>query len=159
MLQIPKHTTNAKLDHVSPTDQIDGWTDIGLTRPDSPVQFWCDMYIAPSGHGFTISCCVNVEGTIWANQMHFGPESYRGTENFRWLPKDADFARRFPVGESVAPAKKLEVLISYRADAAGRAQQLFRKLGEYKGQKQYFTLPGFRISLLPEHGADRGVAG
>lgn len=84
MLQIPKHTANAKLEHVSPTDQVDGWRDIGLTQVDAPVQFWCDMYIGPSGHGYTVVCCISVDGTIWANQMHYGPESYRGGGDYCW---------------------------------------------------------------------------
>lgn len=134
-LVIPEYYADSHVNLIAPTDQLDGWADLGLLQLTVPVQFWCDMYQAPDGHGYKVLCLVRVNDHIWANQMHQGPEFYRSSGNFRWQIMEDEVAMRFPLtvaSEIMQKMKKIEVFISYRSDARSWAERLFRALGEYE---------------------------
>ena len=58
-------------------DQTDDWEDIGYLEEYAPVQLECHPYNGPSGQGFTIMTRVNIDGDIWTNRLHYGPEKDR----------------------------------------------------------------------------------
>jgi len=66
-------------------DQTDDWEDIGYLEEYAPVQLECHPYNSPSGQGFAIMARVNIDGDIWINRLHYGPEKYRNCNNLLWV--------------------------------------------------------------------------
>ena len=64
------------------TDQVDDWRDVGYQDEYAPILLRVDVYSGPKGHGFIVTAEVKIDGQVWQNQMHEGPED-RGP-SFIW---------------------------------------------------------------------------
>ncbi len=69
-------------------DQTDDWEDIGYLDEFAPVQLECHPYNAPTGQGFTVMARFNIDGDVWINQWHYGPERYRDSNNLLWVKEN-----------------------------------------------------------------------
>lgn len=55
---------------------------MGYQDEYAPVLLRVDIYEGPTGHGFIVTAEVRIDGLVWQNQMHEGPED-RGP-SFIW---------------------------------------------------------------------------
>ena len=67
------------------TDQVDDWYTVGYADEHAPVQLRCDVYEAPTGHGYVLTIRTRIGDVIWRFQMHCGPEGDRFDGNLRWM--------------------------------------------------------------------------
>jgi hypothetical protein len=84
MASPPSHVMDGKIEFAfGLTDQVDDWRDIGYVDRLAPVELRCDMYEGPQGHGYIVTASVRVNGEVWRNEMHVGPEP-RGVIQYLW---------------------------------------------------------------------------
>jgi hypothetical protein len=68
------------------TDQIEDWRDVGYVDRYAPLQITSDVYEmpTPNGHGYQVTLKVSIEGVVWTNKLHVGPDAARDEANMMW---------------------------------------------------------------------------
>lgn len=124
-VNVSEHTSNSRVEHVTPVSQLDGWGDIGLRMASVPVQFWCDVYEGPDGHGYIVTCVVKVNGELWVNQLHLGPEEYRVSRNCHWSRIEPEFAARWPMTlQRTSSGRSITLFYSYAEEDEAHRKNL-----------------------------------
>lgn len=69
---------------LKPTDQTETWADFGFVNDTTLISYAIDVYEGPNGKGYTIRAEFKKNGEHYAITRHYGPETYRDSNNDIW---------------------------------------------------------------------------